>query len=204
MCDPMPRASTCGTRLTPLPRPHRTNPKAQGGTKIACFDFDGTLVGTKSGADFARTAGGPTCAELVAACPLGVVMRWATCCLVEWHLLFQGRWARFVGHPADAACRRAASISSAAPSQQLELSLNQLPAMPSLATNRCCRCPSPIRADDWKWFNKDVPDKLRTLHEEGYQLLIIRRAVPACCVLRGAPCCNSDKLRCTKRATTCC
>ena len=32
----------------------------------------------------------------------------------------------------------------------------------------------PWRADDWKWFNKSVPKVVRELHEQGYQIMIIR------------------------------
>lgn len=32
-----------------LPPIHRADPRAQGGSSIACFDLDGTLIGLKSG-----------------------------------------------------------------------------------------------------------------------------------------------------------
>jgi hypothetical protein len=35
----------------------RLNPAAQGGSKIAAFDLDGTLIGTKSGREFATGPG---------------------------------------------------------------------------------------------------------------------------------------------------
>lgn len=72
-----------GWTLHPPNLIYKLNPKAQGGTKIAAFDFDGTLVMVKSGAQFPRTA------------------------------------------------------------------------------------------DDWKFFNKEVPNVLRQLHEDGYQLWIV-------------------------------
>ena len=37
------------------------NPEAQGGTKVAVFDFDGTLVGVKSGMQYPRDAGKRGC-----------------------------------------------------------------------------------------------------------------------------------------------
>lgn len=43
----------------------------------------------------------------------------------------------------------------------------------------CCdrlRCPLPAlrcAADDWRFFNKHVPEKVAELHEQGYQLWII-------------------------------
>ncbi|KAL4434643.1 hypothetical protein ABPG77_002766 [Micractinium sp. CCAP 211/92] len=72
-----------GWTLHPPSLIYKLNPKAQGGSKIAAIDLDGTLVGVKSGAQFAR---GP---------------------------------------------------------------------------------------DDWKFFNKHVPEKVAELHEQGYQLWII-------------------------------
>ena len=49
------------------------------------------------------------------------------------------------------------------------------------------------RADDWKWFNKSVPKVVRELHEEGYQIMIIRwgwgwlAALPAVPAVPAAP-----------------
>lgn len=33
---------------------------------------------------------------------------------------------------------------------------------------------STVAADDWRWFNKGVPAKLRELHSDGYQIVIFR------------------------------
>lgn len=50
----LPNASALPNRPAARPAPLRTNPQAQGGTKVACFDFDGTLVGIKSGAKWPK------------------------------------------------------------------------------------------------------------------------------------------------------
>jgi bifunctional polynucleotide phosphatase/kinase len=91
-----------GWTLHPPSLLYKTNPKAQGGTKIACFDFDGTLVGTKFGGEFPRSA------------------------------------------------------------------------------------------DDWRWFSRTVPNKLRELHQEGYQLLVISNQGGVKSALAGA---MSEKVR---------
>lgn len=87
----------------------RLNPKAQGGSKIAAIDLDGTLVGVKSGAQFARGPGGWQRQRLLSGAFGATAVRFAGHSLLP--SIAGGRSAReghpgCVGHQARHVCGR--------------------------------------------------------------------------------------------------